>query len=261
MPNSKILITINKLEDLAKLKELGIKHFVFPLKGFCVGIPNTFLISEIKEDAYILVNRVLDNKGIDDLNKILENIPTNIQGIIFDDLGVLEIVKDLKIEKILYLSHFNTNIESIKIYLEYVDSVIVSIDLERNELLKIVNTLKNKLTIFTLGYVMAMYSRRLLVANYANFHHLTYSNPLKISNTNEKFIVYENEYGTCFYHYPLFNGVSLMTLPCKYFFINSTFLSVEEIDDLLANKSNLEYDTNFLDKEIIYKLKEVDKDV
>ena len=43
------LVTINNLEDIEKLKELGIKNYAFPLKGFCVGIPNTFLIADIKD--------------------------------------------------------------------------------------------------------------------------------------------------------------------------------------------------------------------
>lgn len=255
MKTKDILITINKKEDINILKELGINKFVFPLKDFCVGIPNTFLMSEIDTDGYILINRILDNAGIDKLKDEINTIPTNIKGIIFDDLGILPIIKEKKLEKILYLSHFNSNIESIKIYLEYVDSVIISTDVTESEIELITKELDSKLTVFTLGYIKTMYSRRLLIDNYAKFHDLDYTNPIEIDNTNHRFIVYENKYGTVFYHKPLFNGLDLFKCPCKYYFINSTFLDVGDIVKLLNNTSLLETDRAFLDVGTIYKLK------
>ena len=144
---NKIIITINSLDELNNYLKLGINLFAYPLKGFCVGMPNTFLIEEIPSDGYLFINRILDNESIDKLNDILNNI--KIKGIIFDDLGVLELIKNKDIEKILYLSHFNSNLESIKLYLEYVDSLIVSTDITKEELININNNLKNKLTICT----------------------------------------------------------------------------------------------------------------
>ena len=252
---NKILITINKEEDIKILKELGINTYVYPLDGFCVGYPNTFLISKIPDNSYILVNRILDNKGIDDLKELINNNLNKIKGIIFDDLGILQIIKDLKMEKILYLSHFNTNKESINIYLDYVDSVIVSTDITKKEIEDIIKFLPDKLTLFVLGYVGAMYSRRHLLDNYAKFHNIPYQNELNITNTNHDFLVMENEYGTYFYHTPLFNGLELLELNTKYYFINSAFLSVQDIKDLLEGTSKLETDTGFLYQETIFKLK------
>ncbi len=255
MKNKDIIITINSLNDIEKLEKLGIKKYAYPLKEFCVGIPNTFLISEIKNDGYIYLNRILDNDGIDKLRSLLKDLPLNIRGIIFDDLGIIELVKDLKIEKILYLSHFNTNLESIKIYLNYVDNVIISTDITEEETKYINNALNGKLTVFVLGYVMAMYSRRYLIDNYSKFHNLPYKNNLVIENTNHKFLVYENEFGTCFYHLPLYNGLKLLNLNAKNYFINAVFLSVEDIKDLLEGTSNIEYDEGFLNTETTFKLK------
>ena len=225
MKNNKILITINNLEDIDKLKELGITKYVFPLKGFCVGIPNTFLISEIPCDGYIFINRILDNKGIDDLREILHNMPENIKGIIFDDLGIMELIKDLDIEKILYLNHFNTNSKSVNIYLDMVDSVILSTDITKEEIEAIIKNAKKGITLFTLGYTGVMYSRRLLIDNYSKFYNIEKENPLVIDNTCNKFIVYENDYGPYFYHNKIFNGLELMELDAKYYFVNiATFL-------------------------------------
>lgn len=256
MKNNKILITINNLEDIDKLKELGITKYVFPLKGFCVGIPNTFLISEIPCDGYIFINRILDNKGIDDLREIIHNMPENIKGIIFDDLGIMELIKDLDIEKILYLSHFNTNSKSVNIYLDMVDSAILSTDITKEEIEAIIKNAKKGITLFTLGYTGVMYSRRLLIDNYSKFYNIEKENPLVIDNTGHKFIVYENDYGTYFYHNKIFNGLELMELDAKYYFVNSVFMNMDDIIKML-NKEDTEIDSDkgFLYTETIYKLK------
>lgn len=255
MKNNKILITINKIEDINKLKELCITKFVFPLKDFCVGIPNTFLVSSIKEDGYLFINRILDNDGIDKLRNILNNLPSNIKGIIFDDLGIYELIKNLDIEKILYLSHFNCNKESINIYLDLVDTVIPSTDITKEELEYIVKNSKKELCLFTFGYVGVMYSRRLLIDNYSKYHNIPYENKITIENTNHKFLVYENEYGTYFYYHNIFDGRSLFDLNAKYYFINSVFLSTNDIIKVINNEKIDNTDEGFLFKETIYKLK------
>ena len=256
MKNSKVLITVNNLQDIDKLKELGITKLVFPLKHFCVGIPNTFLVSEIPCDGYIFINRILDNEGIDKLREVLNNLPDKIKGIIFDDLGIMELIKDLNIEKILYLSHFNTNSESVNIYLDFVDSVILSTDITKEEIEYIVNNAKKEVTLFTFGYTGVMYSRRLLIDNYSKFYNLKSENPIVIDNTNHKFIVYENEYGTYFYHEKIFNGLELMNLNAKYYLINSVFLSIEKIEKVLnGDIDSIDSDKGFLYQETIYKLK------
>ena len=112
--NNKIIITLNNEEEKEKYEALGITKFAYPLEDFCVGIPHPFSYSKIPKDAYLFLNRILDNDGIDKLKNILKKI--KIHGIIFDDLGVLELIKDMDIEKILFLSHFNSNKESIRIY-------------------------------------------------------------------------------------------------------------------------------------------------
>lgn len=255
MKNNKLLVTINKLEDIKKLKELGITNYVFPLKNFCVGIPNTFFVSEIPCDGYIYINRILDNDGIDELREVLDNLSKNIIGIIFDDLGIMELIKDLEIEKILYLSHFNCNSKSVNLYLDMVDTIILSTDITKEEIEYIINKSKKLVSLFTFGYVGVMYSRRLLIDNYCKFYNLEYENPIVIDNTDHKFMVYENSYGTYFYHDKIFDGRELLDLNVKYYFINSTFLTIDNIVDFINKKDIVNSDKGFLYKETIYKLK------
>lgn len=253
---NKFLVTINRIEDINELKELGITRFVYPLDEFCVGIPNTFLLSEIKEDGYLLINRILDNEGIDKLKDVLKSIPKNIKGIIFDDLGVYEIIKDYNLEKILYLSHFNNNSESVNLFLNLVDTIILSTDITKEEIEYIISKSKKKISLFYFGYVKVMYSRRLLIDNYVEFHKLKRENPLQVTSDEANFLVYENDFGTIFYHdKPLYDN-TLLDLDTKYLFINSSFINIEDIKKVIKNDNpDILCDQGFLYKETIYKLK------
>ena len=259
MKTNKILITINNKDEIEELKKLGITNYVFPLKDFCVGIPNTFFSEEIPDNSYIYINRILDNEGIDKLKEVIINLKSKIKGIIFDDLGIIEVIKDLNIEKILYLTHFNCNSESVNIYLDYVDTVILSTDITKEEIEYIIKNSKKDISLFIFGYISTMYSRRLLLNNYSEYYNIEKRNPLVIENNNDKFIVYENNYGTIFYYNKIFNGLELFNLKAKYYFINSVFLNINDIENILNN--NIDYlDTSkhFLYKETIYKLKDGD---
>lgn len=253
---SKILVTIQNLDIIDSLKGLGITNFVYPLNDFCVGIPNTFFIDEITE-GYIYINRILDNKGIDKLKelktKIIEN--KNIKGIIFDDLGILNVFKDANLELILFLTHYNNNSISIKYYEEYVSSVIVSSDITESELRCIASKCPN-ISLYVFGPLSLMYSRRKLINNYSEYFQILYENPLKITNDNFTFWVYENEYGTVIYPDKYYDGRSLQDIPAKYYFYNPLNLSNEEVIEVLTNKfaKDRTY-RGFLDTKTIYKLK------
>lgn len=259
MKTNKILITITDIDLIKEYEKLGIYNYVFPLNGFTVGIPNTFLSSEINYNGFIYINRILDNKGIDDLKSIKEDILNNknIIGIIFDDLGVYEVFKDTKLEKILFLTHGMNNKLDVSIYLKLVDSVILSTDLTYQELSSIVDY-NNNVSIFTFGLISTMYSRRYLIKNYCDFYNLNYKNPLCISNTNVEFIMYENVYGTLIYNSSYLYDENLFKLDCKYYFYNPIFLSNKDIIDVLNNNININTSTHFLYKKTIFKVKESD---
>lgn len=261
MKQNKILITIEDISIIDDLKKLGIEHFVFPLKGFCVGIPNTFLVNEINTEGFIYLNRILDNKGIDELKKIKEDIINNsfIKGIIFDDLGILNIFKDTKLEKILYLSHFLSSSLEINEYLKYVDTVILSTDITLEELKSISANAIKKISLFTFGLVSTMYSRRLLITNYTKYHNLESTNKLIINNNNDSFILYENEYGTMVYYDKYLYDKNLWDIDALYYFYHPIFLSSKDVLSVLnENFDNIKTDTGFLYKETIYKIKECD---
>ena len=187
---------------------------LYPLKSFCCGYSTEFSIEEI--DDFVLVNRILDDSDLDKLEEILKN--AKINGIVFDDLGILDIVKDMKIKKILLLDHISNNSVSINYYLDYADSVVVSSDISEKEIEYIVGHAKRKVVLPVFGLKKLMYSRRKLLTNYAIHEGIGYQDKIKTKINDKEFIVKENEYGTCFFAYPYYNALSLKKYPAYYWY-------------------------------------------
>ena len=270
MTINKILYIVKNKEIISKLKKVGVENFLFPLKGFCVGFLNDYELSEIEDNSFILINRILDNKSLDKLEELLKNNKKKIKGIVYDDFGVLYIINKLKLDvkTINYQNHFGTNYKSINENLKYNDSVVVSSDITYDEIKEITNNTSKPVCIFLMGYLQAMYSRRMLLKNYYDEFDLTHENSKEIyeSISDNKFIMVENEYGTVGYQKNFYNGIELLDLDnILYYLINPVFLTDDEeiklIEDLKNNEFNLEIDsdTGFLHKSTIYKLKEVPK--
>ncbi len=254
---NKVLFTVTNLDIIPKLKGLNIEKFVYPLSFFCVGIPHTFTIDQItEENAYLFINRILNTKDMDKLAEILHHLPHNIKGIIFDDVGLIEVCKDLKLEKILYLSHFNTNYESINYYFDYVDDVIVSTDITEEEIDKIISKTTKKISLFVFGLVPSLYSRRTLLTSYAKHYDIKTKETKNLHINDKKFIGIENEFGMMMYHYPYYNGLRLLKKDVHYFFYYPILLDDDKVLEVAQNKFDIvENDEGFLDTKTIYKVK------
>lgn len=238
-----LLVSDDNLIDILK-KESSIT-FLFPLEGFSVGFEKTFNINDINVEGFIFANRLLDNASIIELKEILKNLPKNIKGIVFDDIGVLNILQELKLDitKILFLNHLNCNYESINAYLEYVDSVVISTDITKEETEEILFRANKPLVLYAFGHVNIMYSRRTLLTNY-NKH---FNNDVSLNSTIEetmshkKFKIIENDYGTVIYTNDPYNGLALSNNKnILYNLINTVFLSNEEVINIINRKNNLE---------------------
>lgn len=265
MKKNKILLLVETRELAQKFRSESNVTFLFPVKGFCVGFNETIDINDIKEEGFIFVNRILDNEGIEAFRNMIKEVPKNIKGIVFDDIGVLNVLKEEKIEltKILFLNHFNCNYLSINEYLEYVDSVVVSSDITTQEIEEILLKANKPLVLYTFGHINIMYSRRSLLTNY--YKHFNVSggkiNTLEEEISKKKFKIVENDYGTVIYTNEPFNGLALRNKDnVLYNLINSVFLSEEEISEILSAKDTLEdkYPYKYLsDKETVFKLSDI----
>ena len=253
----KKLVTVTNREIIDDLRRDANITLVNPLKSFCVGYEVEFDISEI--DDYVLVNRILDDNDIDKLESILNS--SNIKGIVFDDLGIIDIVANLDITKILLLDHLATNTKSINYYLEYVDSVVVSNDLTEEEIRNIVANVSKPLVINVFGLKTLMYSRRLLLSNYEMYHNLKEERIVDANIEDKYFKIVENDYGTLFYAKNYYNALCLLNLDnVLFFWYNPIFLDNEKIIKLVLDNdiTDINSELLFLDKKTYYKVGDVD---
>jgi len=268
--NNKNLVLVTTETLVEKIKSLSEENkesnvtFLFPIAEFCVGLPKTFKISEIKEEGFIFINRLLDKNGINNFKNLLVNLPKNIKGIVFDDIGILNILLETKsnLTKILFLNHMNCNYESINSYLDYVDSVVISTDITIHEAKEILAKAKKPLVLYAFGYVQIMYSRRTLLTNY-NKHFKTNipkSLNLKESMSNHEVKAFENVYGTVIYTNKPFNNLNLRDEDnILYNLINTVFMSDEDILKIIENKDDMEdiYPYKYLsEEETIFRIKD-----
>ena len=250
------LFIIKNQTQIDILKKRGFTGFVYPLFSFCVGIEKEFKLSEIAEDnAFIFVNRVLDSKSINSLKSILEKLPKNIKGIIFEDVGVIELLKNSKIEKILCNTHFACNYESVNYLLKYVDTIILPHDITENEIDEIIKHAIKKVSLNVFGLIPSMYSRRSLITNYEKHFNIKVNRPFIIKNSNKSFLLMENNYGTYCYKLPYFNGLKLLSKDIKYALYLPIFLNDEDFEKLLDGVVEKTFDDGFLNNKTIYKIK------
>ena len=265
---SKILIYVDDINHMDDYRKAGVAAFLFGLEGYCVGY-NTYSLDDIKNvnvsNKYILLNRVLDCKDIDKLKTIIPSID-GVKGIIFEDIGVYNLLKDINtpMEMILFQNHFATNSHSVNFWLDRVDSIFISNEITKDEILSIVNNAKKDVILHLYGHNQVMYSRRLLLSNWSEEFNIVNKNTNVIEDraTKVKFRAMENNYGTVMYSDKIYNGSALKSYPnVKYFYVNTMLITHDEVMDFLTNNNHINEneDDGFLNKETIYKLKERNK--
>lgn len=265
MKNNQVLLLIDNDDLIEKAKKVGISTFLFPVKGYSVGFKKTYDIFDVHENAFLYINRNLTNEDIDNLKIILKNLPNNIKGIVFEDLGLINVLKDTNLIKIYDSRHLNCSYSSVNTMLKYVDSVILSTDLTENEMKVIIENVSKKISLYTFGLNRIMYSRRTLLTNYAKEYNLEKEEEKNVLEkvTKQKFKVIENEFGTVFYPEKFYDGLRLFNYGAAYYVVNMAYLGEEDQDKLLINFENGNYSVEginantssyFLDEETYYKL-------
>ena len=258
MKKQKVLININNLEEINEYKKIGINNFLFALNGFSIGY-NSFAMVDIPKDSYILINRVLDSKDIDNLKFIKEDL-LGFKGIIFEDLGVYQIFKDTDLELIWNQAHFATNLSSINIWLDKVNSAVVSNEITSTEITDIINGVKKPIVFNVFGKNMIMYSRRTLLSNFNKYNELEKYNDMVLgeNHTNNNFLVKETEYGSAFFNNEYFNYIefskTLNDDNIKFYLVLNLDLDVDTISKVLDGESI--GNDGFLNKKTVYKMSE-----
>lgn len=255
---SKVLININSLGDLEEYKKIGITNFLFALKEYSIGYAE-FELKDIPTDSYILINRVLDTKGIDGIKAIKDEL-LKYKGIIFEDLGIYNVFKDEDIELIWNQAHFGTNTSTINYWLSKCSSAVISNEITSKEIEDIVNGADKPVVLNVFGKNMIMYSRRTLLTNFNKYNKLEEVNDVVLdeTHTKNKFFLHETEYGTAVFNNEYFNYIdfskSLDDSKIKYYLVYNLDLSINDIKEILEGKPY--GNDGFLNKKTVYRMSE-----
>ena len=291
----KFVVVPNSLSELERYEEKKVNTFILGLEDYCVNYPSVSLekIKELskKYSLFIAINKNIFNSELDDIKKkLLELANLPIMGVMFYDLGILNIVIDNKINipLVWHQTHMVTNYNTCNFYYDKgVEYGYLANEITLEEIIEIKNKTKMKLLVECFGYPIMSHSRRSLVTNYfksidSNKEDRNYT----LSDNENNYIIKENNSGTSILFGKVINGTrplfDLITnnfsfgvldmqnieidtgleVLDKFNYIkdNIDTISDKEKEDIITYMNNLIGDsTNFFYKKTIYKVKKGDK--
>lgn len=266
MSNNYLFIPSDK-RQIKTIFNSGFNFFILPFLNYSIGFDNYYTLKEInklssKHNIYVLINKVLHHKEIEELKEELKEFK-NIKGFLIEDKGLINILKKEKI--VINERTMITNYKTINLYESLnINNVVISNDLTLSEIKQIKNKTNSNLYYFLVNKNILLYSKRTLLNNY-------YKN-FKIPSKNKKVILYEKENNhkliikeeldsSVIINDKVFSGYKYIKELKKYidnFIINLNNLTKEEINEIILGISNdnVELDTYdyFLDNFITYKV-------
>ena len=167
---SNYIVVPNKKENIKEILNKDIKGLIIGVKDLSV-YPLELDIEEIisianntDKEITIAINKMIHNSDLQLVRNILEKTKTSkIKKILFYDLGVFNIIKEMNIDKELILSqeHLNASVSSNNFYYNKgITNSYITSDITKEELLEINNNTKMNIYYTVYGYLQIFYSRR-----------------------------------------------------------------------------------------------------
>lgn len=291
----KYIVIPDCIEDLSIYKKHNIDTFIVGLKDYSINYPSLG-IEEIKElskdhNLFVAVNKNIFNSELDDLlSKLKELSELNILGVLYYDLGVLNLVIDNKInlDLVWHQTHMVTNYNTCNYYYDKgVKYAYLANEITLDEIIEIKEKSNIKLLVNVFGYPIASHSRRKLLTNYFKSigkekEDRTYT----LTERTGKLLIKETEDGASILSAyitngtkPLFslieNSIDYLVLDTqgidkekclkvidKYNYIKNNIDNISELEkESIINEMNdmIGESTNFFYKKTIYKVKRGDK--
>ena len=262
-----------------KKYEKNAQAFLFGLKKFSYTTKINLNINQIKKikqqtdkEIFIKIDKNIFNKDLEKLKQnLIELDKLNINGIMFYDLSVMSIAKNLNLKTPLIWNqnYFVTNYKTCKYYeKEGIQGAVISSEITKEEILEIRKNTKLTLFVNIFGYQMMAFSKRKLITNY--FKYLKKKNLKKknyIIEKDKKYRIIETQEGTIILSDKILNGIKYKQLfednNINYLILDQTMIKDRpflKILDIINNNKQEEIpikntDELFLNKKTIYKVK------
>ena len=280
----KIIVSVNNKTEVDNYKKMGAYAFIFGLQNFST-MENTYTLEEIQKlstdiEIFVNINKMIFNTELEELkHTLIELSNINIKGILFYDLAILELVKELKldIDLVWFNTHMVTNYNTCNYYFEKgVKYAIISSEITLEEIIEIKNKSNITPMVQLIMHPVMAHSRRKLLTNFYKENNVSYDKKTHvITNKDVECLIKENEHGTIILNNQIQNGSTvikeLLDNNFSYIIISDenineeifqkiTFLlsklinnydesTLKEIEGLIGN------DTGFFFKKTIYKVK------
>lgn len=285
-----IVVKPSNIYNLQKYILKGATAFLFGMKDYSINqtsIVNIKSLTYIKKKLskknikiFVSIDKNIFNEDIEPLKKILKELDNiNIEGILFYDIALLSLKKELNLKTPLIWNQnfFVTNYKTCNYYeKENVKGCVLSNEITKEEINEIAKNTKMDLFLNVFGYQIMSYSKRKLVTSYfKNYKKIKLGNTHYIKDKDNKCIIREEKSGTAFITSTILNYIDYLlefkSFGIKYIILdeanikNADFLKVLDIANktLLKQKTDKEEITKmfkntslgFLNKKTIYKVK------
>ena len=212
---SKLIVSVNSYEQMNRLMDkdiYGVMLYIDKLSvnsSFYVDIDDIKNIDFKDKKIYLVMNKIMHNNDLDMVRDNLSKIKDMDVKILFYDMSVYNISKELgMVDKlVIYQDHLNASILSNKFYYDLgITGSYISSDITGEELLEIKNNSDMDVYFTCYGYVPIFYSRRYLIKNYLKFvdREDISGNYSIVSDMDKEYPIMEEGYGTTIYsEYPV----------------------------------------------------------
>lgn len=291
----KFIIIPNDIKELDLYKNKGADTFIFGLEDYCINYPSLSLekIKELSQDTklFIAINKNIFNSELEDVkNKLIELSKLPILGVLYYDLGILNIVKNenIPIDLVWHQTHMVTNYNTCNYYYgKGVKYGYLANEITLDEILEINQRTSMNLLVQIFGYPIMSHSRRSLLSNY--FKSIDKSKEkcmYRLEDRDGNYLLKESKEGASILFGKLINGtkplfdliqndISYGVLDMQevdfevgekvyekfsYILNHISEISNEEQEKIIFDMNKLIGDsTNFFYKKTIYKVKRGDK--
>jgi len=291
----KYVIIPNSVDELSCYKNKNVNTFIIGLEDYCINYPSASF-DKIKElsnnyNLFIAVNKNIFNSEIKDLKeKLIGLSKLPILGVLFYDIGVLNIVLENKIDVKLvwHQTHMVTNYNTCNYYnSKGVSGAFLANEITLEEILEIKNKTNIELMVEVFGYPIMSHSRRSLLTNYFKSINKEKENrTYNLSDRENNYLLKENKDGASILYGKLINGTKplfdLIENNIDYLVLDMQEVALEigekvldKYNYILNNINNISdtekeeiinymnaligESTNFFYKKTIYKVKKGDK--
>lgn len=209
-----LIVNLNSLDHIYDYLSIGVNHFIVGADVFSLRQAKSFSYDEMRQlkqtdpdiKVFVLVNALIEQHLLDELKVHLQTLAKlQIDGILFQDFGVLQICKN---EQYSFLKFYmpdtlNTNDRTLSVLHHYgIDGAFLAREIPLSEKKHISDHLNMKSMVQVHGVEYMAYSKRKLLSNYQSVTHLKFNTDktqdiqIQANGVDSRCHIYEDNYGT-----------------------------------------------------------------